>query len=157
MLYSQFCIGDDYYVIAINQITAIVPFVNLKKIPSLPDYAVGLLGFHGNSVPVIDLCRLFKDRPCDRKLSSRIILVKIMIGQECERTIGLLVERATETYSADDSEFINPGMYNPDLPFVGPIINDDIGVITKILPQRIFERIDEKLFFPGDMTAVENE
>jgi chemotaxis-related protein WspB len=157
VLYSQFFIGDDHYVIAINQIAAIVPFVNLKTVPSLPDYAAGLLGFHGNSVPVIDLCRLFNNRPCDRKLSSRIILVKIRIKPECERMIGLLVERATETYSADDDEFVDPGMCNPDLPFVGPIINDDIGVITKILPQRIFEKIDENLFFPGDMTAVENQ
>ena len=157
MLYSRFCIGDDHYVIAINQIAAIVPFVNLKTIPSLPSYAVGMLGYHGESIPVIDLCRLFKDRPCDRKLSSRIILVNIVIGQKRERTIGLLVERATETYSADDNEFIEPSMCNPDLPFVGPIINDDIGVITKLLPQKIFEKIDEKLFFPGDMAAVENE
>lgn len=149
MIYSKFIIGEDRYLIAINQIIVIAPYVNLKVIPSMPDYAAGLLNYHGLSVPVIDLCQLLISRPCVKRLSTRIIISTIRSKKvDSEITIGFLVESATDTLSMDDDEFVNPGMRNPELPFVGSVANDDEGIVTKITPQDIFGKIDESLFFP---------
>lgn len=153
MLYSKFHIGDDRYVVAISQITAIVPYVNLKSIPSLPEYAAGLLNYHGISVPVIDLCQLLLDRSCSRKLSSRIIVTTIKSNYGGVITVGFLVEHATETITADDEEFIDPRMRNPDIPFIGFVANFDDGMITRINPEDIFAKIDERLFFPENAGA----
>lgn len=148
MLYSQFFIGESRYIIAINQIVVVVPYVNLKAVPSLPDYAVGLLSYHGASVPVIDVCQLLISQPCARKLSTRIILTTLKIKSGADITIGLLVEGATETFTADEDEFIDPGISNPEMPFIGPVVHDSDGMLTKLIPQNIFERIDETLFLP---------
>jgi len=155
VLYSKFSIGDDRYVIAINQILVIVPYVSLKSIPSLPDYAAGLLNYHGDSIPVIDICQLLVGRPCPRKLSSRIIVTTIKSNYDGEITIGFLVEHATETITVDDDEFIDPRMSNPDMPFIGLVTNSEDGIITRIHPQNIFERLDERLFFPETLGAKE--
>jgi chemotaxis-related protein WspB len=154
VLYSLFSIGDDRYVIAINRIAVIAPSVNLKSMPYLPDYAAGLLNYRGILVPVIDLCQLFLSRPCVRMLSTRIIVttIKSTIG-EGDIEVGFLVENATETFSAEDDEFIEPGMRNPEIPFVGAVAHDDEGMVTKITPQDIFERIDEGLFFSEHVSA----
>lgn len=154
MLYSKFLIGDDRYLIAINQITVIIPYVNLKLVPSMPDYAAGLLNYHGLSIPVIDLCQLLDARPCKKILSTRIIVVNIQSRKGRGKVeVGLLVENATETFSANDDGFVEPGMKNPEMPFVGDVINDDEGMVTRIFPQDIFSKIDEDLFFPEDQKA----
>jgi len=154
MLYSKFFIGDDRYVIAINQITAITPYVYLKSIPSLPGYAAGLLNYRGLSIPVIDLCQLLIARSCVRMLSTRIIITTIKSNKgNGDITVGFLVENATETLSVDDDEFIEPGMSNPELPFIGLVVNDEEGVVTKISPQDIFGKLDEKLFFSENLSA----
>ncbi|MBL1275267.1 MAG: chemotaxis protein CheW [Ectothiorhodospiraceae bacterium] len=155
MLYSQFFIADTRYVISIDQITAIVPYVTLKVIPGLPDYAAGLLHYHGKSVPVIDLCQLFIGRPCGKKLSTRIILVTLLTQKDKRLTLGLLVERATETFSAEEGAFVDPGMHNPELPFIGPVTNDLTGIITMITPRNIFDKIDDALFTIETFTTEE--
>jgi chemotaxis-related protein WspB len=154
VLYSLFSIGDDRYAIAINEVAVIAPFVKLKSMPSLPEYAAGLMNYRGDLVPVIDLCQLLISRPCSRILSTRIIITTIKsVSGEGDVEIGFLVENATGTFSADDVEFIESGMKNPEMPFIGPIANDNEGMITKITPQDIFEKIDERLFFPESVSA----
>ena len=154
MLYSKFSIGEDRYVIEIKQITVVAPHVNLKTVPSMPDYAAGLFNYRGLSVPVIDLCQLLISRPCVRRLSTRIIVTKIKssLGND-EIVIGFLVENATDIFSADDDAFVDPGMKNPDMPFIGPVASDSEGMITKITPQDIFVKMDENLFFSDDPGA----
>ncbi|MDT8384638.1 MAG: chemotaxis protein CheW [Gammaproteobacteria bacterium] len=147
MLYSRFYIGKERYVIAISKITVIVPYVNLRTVPALPEYAAGTLNYHGASVPVIDLCQLLIARPCARKLSTRIILSTIKSNNGENITIGFLVESATETFSANESDFMPPGLHNPEMPFIGPVASDSEGVLTRIDPQDIFKRIDEGLLF----------
>ena len=66
-----------------------------------------------------------------------------------------MVENATETFFADDDDFFEPGMKNPEMPFVGLVLNDDDeGMMTKISPQEIFYKIDEDLFFPKKEEAA---
>lgn len=146
MLYSKFHIGDDCYVIEINKIIEIVPFVNLKSIPSLPDYAAGLLSYRGISVPVIDLCQLLISRSCKKRLSTRVIVTSIRNDGGEDITIGFLVEHATETTVVQVEEFIDPGMSDPEMPYVGMVANADEGMITKIIPQDIFAKLDKELF-----------
>ncbi len=155
MLYSLFFVDDNRYIIAINQISEVVPFVYLKTIPALPDYAAGLLDYHGESVPVIDLCHLLSNRPCNRKLSTRIILVAITVKDRGKRLLGFLVERATETFAVNSDKFVVPGLHNVDLSFIGPVVSDECGVITKIFPQNIFGTIDETLFYPNELSVTE--
>lgn len=154
MLYAKFNIGDDRYLIAINQIAAIIPYVYLKKIPLMPNYAAGLLDYHGLSIPVIDLSQFLIDRSCVRMLSTRIIIstIKSSRGGD-EITVGFLVENATETFSVDENEFVDPGMKNSELPFIGLVVSDDEGMITKISPQDIFGNLDESLFFTENVSA----
>lgn len=152
MLYLQFFADDNRYVIAIKQISEVVPFVNLKTIPSLPGYAAGLLDYHGESVPVIDMCYLLSDRPCSRKLSTRIILAYVVEKNNTNKLLGLLVEKATETCSVDNDGFVDPGMHNPDLPFIGSVLSDGSGVVTRVSPQDVFNIIDKTLFYPDELS-----
>ena len=154
MLYLKFFIGDERYVIAINQITAITPYVYLNSIPLMPDYVAGLLNYQDRTIPVIDLCQLLISRSCVRMLSTRIIVTTINSSKgNSDIAIGFLVENATETFSVDEGEFVQPGMSNPDAPFIGRVVNDDEGMITRISPQDVFEKLDVELFYPQNISS----
>lgn len=146
VLYSQFFIERDRYVISARNIVEIVPRVDLKSAPLLPDYVAGLINYHGDAVPVIDLCRLFLNRPCRKKLSTRIMIV----GQkECLNDrilLGFMVEKATEMIRLENEEFKRSSMSNPDALVDGPVVEYKGALITKISVIDVFERLDKRFF-----------
>jgi len=153
VLYAQFFIDEDRYVISAADIVEIVPIVPLKKVPMLPDYAVGLMNYHGNQVPVIELCQLFLNRPCRKKLSTRIILVTRGGNTEKPMTFGFMVEKATEMLTIDEHLYKPPVMKNPDAPTNGPIAEYQGELVTKILIEDVFDKLDKQFFQKTEMLS----
>lgn len=146
-LYVQLFLDDFRYIISTADIIEITPWVKLTKVPKVPEYIAGLCSYRGMSVPVVDLCGLFIGRSSDRKLSTRIIFLNISSADGKSKVIGILVEKATEVVRVNEDDFMNPGIYGSDMPFVGPVLSDDDGLITKIMPKDIFQKIDNQLLF----------
>lgn len=147
MLYVQIFLDDHRYILPASNVVEIVPGVSLTPQQKLPEYISGLCNYRGISVPVIDVCELFLERPCSKKLSTRIILVKASRHDEKNKLIGLMVERATETLKIDDESFVDSGIHNVDMPFTGPVIVDGQGIVTRIMTDEIFDQIDDHLLF----------
>ena len=148
MLYLQFYLDEYQYVLSTRDVVEIVPEIALTPMPKVPGYIKGICNYHGQSVPVIDVCSLFLERPCRRQLSSRIIFIEVNISEGERRIIGLLVEKATETIKADKSSFMSSGIYGPDIPCLGPVMASEKGLVTLMSPQKIFEHVDRDILFP---------
>jgi len=147
VLFIQLYLDDYRYVLSTSNIIEITPGVRLTPLPGLPAYIAGLCSYRGVSVPVIDLCHLFLNRSSSKKLSTRIIFVKSSTSGRQGKIIGLLVEKATETVKVDEESFIRSGISNEDMPFIGPVITDGKGVVTRILTEEIFSLVDGDLLF----------
>jgi len=140
MLFLQFTIEKNRYLVDVKDIVEIVPFANLKQIPKAPPYVAGLLNYRGNTIPVVDICYLMNDKLCELKLSSRIAVVnyKNDIGEQI--CIGLLMEHLTETVRFDESSFSDSGVNLKDNPYLGKVIIDNNCIvhwvdIKKIIPE----------------------
>jgi chemotaxis-related protein WspB len=120
-----------------HRIIEIVPAVPVQPLALAPACVTGILDHHGTLVPVIDLGRLLYDRPCERLLGSRIVIV--LIGQEDParrpRRIGLLAE-ACALRTRDDAA-LQTGLHLPSAPFLGPLVHDDTATIQMLDPERI--------------------
>ena len=147
MLYLQLYLDEYRYILSTSNVVEIVPGVKLTPIPKVPSYISGICNYRGSSVPVIDLCELFLNRPSKKKLSSRIVFVNVSRSENRKKIVGFLVEKATETIKLDEDSFVSSGVYNKDLPFTGPVVSDKQGLITRILPEEIFNEIDSDLLF----------
>ncbi|MFN2126827.1 MAG: chemotaxis protein CheW [Anaerolineales bacterium] len=147
MLYLQLFLDDYRYIISTEHVAEITPWVKLTKVPKTPEYIVGLCSYRGLSVPVIDICELFLGRPCKRKLSTRIIFLESNYGSDNGKIIGILAEKATEIIRINENSFMSPGIYGSDIPFIGPVVADEDGLITKLMPKEIFSKIDKELLF----------
>jgi len=146
MLCAQFFVNKDRYVVSAKDIVEIVPVVPLKKVPMLPDYAAGLMNYHGCQVPVIDLCHLLLSRACQKKLSTRIILMSRSGSSGKSMMLGCMVEKATEMITINEGLYNPPAMRNPDAPTNGPIIEYHGELVTKISIEDVFDKLD-KVFF----------
>lgn len=148
MLFVQFYLDEYRYVLSTKDVIEVIPGIRLTPVPKVPAYISGLCNYRGQSVPVIDLCELFLDRASNRKLSTRIVFIEA--GKKDKgpaKVIGLMVEKATETIKIDEDLFMDAGVYNADAPFIGPVVANDAGLVTRILPDEIFLLIDGKLLF----------
>lgn len=147
MLFVQIYLDDHRYVLSTSNVIEIVPGVRLTPMPGIPSYIPGLCSYRRLSVPVIDLCELFLNRSASKKLSTRIIFVNSSRKGKGNKIIGLLVEKATETLKLDEETFVHSGVKNNNMPFIGPVVSDDSGLITRILTEEIFDMVDGELLF----------
>jgi chemotaxis-related protein WspB len=103
MLFLHFQIGDGNFALAIDRIVEVLPLVELNKERDAPDWIVGSFDYRGRFVPVADLCALELGRPARRRLSTRIIMVRL--GSDEDALIGLVAENAIETLRREPSDF----------------------------------------------------
>jgi chemotaxis-related protein WspB len=110
MLFLLFYLGDQRYALAAQEVVEIVPVVELKRLTQAPSYIAGLCNYRGAPVPVIDLCRVVEKRSASRYMSTRVIMVRYKPGNDDERLLGLIAERATEMVTLDDKDFVDSGV-----------------------------------------------
>lgn len=144
MLFMQFTIGKDRYLLEARNIIEIVPYVNLKRIPKAPPYVAGLLNYRGDAIPVIDICYLMGDKPCELRLSSRIALVNHKNDAGESICIGLLMEHLTETVRFNEDDFSDSGVNLNDNSCLGKVIIDNDRIvqwvdIRKVIPEEVYE------------------
>jgi len=141
VLLVLFKLENDRYALDAGQVVEVLPFVSLKKVPQALPEVGGVLNYHGDLVPVIDLCKLVLGKPASPRLSTRIILMKYRIKDK-DRVLGLIAEQATGTIHRELGDFVSSGIAVDETPYLGPVINDSLGLIqvidiAKLLPARV--------------------
>ncbi len=147
MLYLQFIIDNERYVMATSAITEVAPLIPLRKLPDVPDYVSGLMNYRGKSVPVIDASQLLAGYDTALRLSSRIVIVKVCPSNGEPLQVGLLLEKATETLKIPDEDFVESGIDNPQASYLGKVVLDGKGVLQQISPDNILSKMNIELLF----------
>jgi len=86
-----FIIGDEEYAIPILNIVEIIKPIDFTRVPSVPDYVLGVFNIRGSVVPLIDLRRKFNLTPINNTGDTRYIVMK---GEH--NTTGFVIDRLTE-------------------------------------------------------------
>jgi chemotaxis signal transduction protein len=89
MLMLLFQIGDERWAIAASEVKAVVPLVDLQ--PHSQPMIAGLLNYHGEILPAVDVSALIARKAAPQMLSTRAVIV------ENGQRMALVVERAGET------------------------------------------------------------
>jgi len=153
MLFLQFYMDDARYVLPARDVIEVIPLVKLQPLPQVPPHIAGLLCYRGRSVPVIDLCQLMLGRPCNQRLSTRIIVVNARRNNSA-LTIGLVVEKATEARKFEASEFFASGIENPAAPYQHGVAKDGEGLIQRITTDSIISGPEFDLLFSAEDEAL---
>jgi len=113
MLLLCFSLDDERFAIPASVVREVVPRVHMKHIPRAPSWVAGVMCYHGQMVPVIDLCMLHLERPVRPFMSTRIIMVQFAAVDRSEHVLGLLAEQVTETLHRQPEDFQPTGVDTP--------------------------------------------
>ncbi|WP_352846849.1 chemotaxis protein CheW [Mesorhizobium sp. M0767] len=147
MLFLGFCIGSDRYVLDMEQVEEILPYIGVRRLPGAPNGVVGLINCRGLPVPMIDLSLLALGRPSALVLSTRIVLIRYPTKDGENHLLALVAERATDMLERDPSDFAPSGMEAGTPPYLGPVASDDRGLVQWVRAEALLsDDIRETLF-----------
>ncbi|WP_037940476.1 chemotaxis protein CheW [Sulfurospirillum arcachonense] len=86
-----FVVGEEEYAIPILNIVEIIKPIEFTRVPSVPEYVLGVFNIRGSVIPLIDLRRRFNLPPVNNTGDTRYIVMK---GEG--NTAGFVIDRLTE-------------------------------------------------------------
>ncbi|MCD5993768.1 purine-binding chemotaxis protein CheW [Pseudomonas sp. CDFA 602] len=159
-LFLLFCIGEDRYALEATEIAEILPRVKLKAIARAPHWVAGIFAHRGEIVPVIDISALNSGQPARARTSTRMVLVHYRHDDaHPAQLLGLILEQATETLRCAASEFKEYGLENRLAPYLGPVREDELGLLQWIHVQELLSEPVRELLYPVqplDLASLED-
>ena len=155
MMFLLFQLGEDRFALEARRVIEVLPLVELRRIPGAPHGLAGMLDYHGEPVPVIDLKLLSYGQPAAERFSTRIIILRHSDEQGREHPLGLIAEHATQIIRRDPREFVEPGLKPGGADYLGPVLMDDAGMIHWVREKRLLPApLRDALFLePAPATA----
>lgn len=86
-----FVIGEEEYAVPILNIREIIKPIEFTRVPSVPDYVLGVFNIRGSVIPLIDLRKKFNLPSINNTSDTRYIVVK-----GASTTAGFVIDRLTE-------------------------------------------------------------
>ncbi|OEZ57517.1 chemotaxis protein CheW [Duganella sp. HH105] len=125
-----FHIGADRYGLRLRDVVRVLPLLELKHLPLAPDAVAGLMDFHGQSVPVIDLCRISGLPSGVDHFDTRIIVVDYHAQEGTEHLLGLRAERVLGVQEVAEAQLADSGV--TAAPFLGQVASDAGGMLQLV-------------------------
>jgi len=149
-LFLVFRIGSERYALQAIEVAEVLPRLPLKPIPRAPEWVAGVFAYRGAVVPVICLSALTFGQPAQARTSPRLVLVNYCPDEFAEaQLLGLILEQATDTLRCNPADFQPYGLDNRQAPYLGPVREDDQGLLQWV---RVADLLDDQvraLLFPA--------
>ena len=150
-LFLLFRIANERFALKATEVLEVLPRLPLKPIARAPAWVAGVFAYRGVVVPVIDLSALAFGHPAQARTSTRWVLVNYRPGQ----VLGLVLEQATDTLRCNPADFQPYGLDNPAARYLGPVRQDEEGLVQWI---RVADLLDDDvrgLLFPAQATGLD--
>lgn len=86
-----FIVGEEEFAIPILYIKEIIKPIEFTRVPSVPDYVLGVFNLRGSVIPLIDLRIKFNLHPSKMTSNTRYIVMS-----DGENIAGFVIDRLTE-------------------------------------------------------------
>ncbi len=98
-----FIVGEEEFAVPILNIVEIIKPIDYTRVPSVPDYVLGVFNIRGNVIPLIDLRRKFNLPPINNTPDTRYIVMK---GEN--NIAGFVIDRLTEAIRINQNRIDPP-------------------------------------------------
>lgn len=151
-LFLVFHIGNERYALKATEVAEVLPRLPLKPIAHAPAWVSGIFAHRGAMVPVIDLSALTFGTPAQARTSTRLVLVTYQPDARAPaRWLGLVLEQATDTLRCDPAEFKPYGLDNSQARYLGPVREDERGLMQWIgVAELLTADVQALLFAAGE-------
>ena len=155
-LFLLFRIGAERYALEATAVAEVLPRLVLKPIAHAPHWVAGVFAHRGAVVPVIDLSALTFGHAAQSRTSTRLVLVHYRAHAErAPQWLGLILEQATDTLRCAPAEFKHYGLDNRQAPYLGPVREDELGLLQWIRVEDLLSDAVRELLFPETPLSLE--
>ncbi|MFW0755662.1 chemotaxis protein CheW [Pseudomonas sp. H11T01] len=149
-LFLLFRIGNERYALQAIEVAEVLPRLPLKPIAKAPFWVAGVFAYRGAVVPVIDLSALTFGQPAQVRTSTRLVLVHYQPQASGPgQLLGLILEQATDTLRCNPADFQPYGLDNRQAPYLGPVREDQQGLLQWIRVADLLNAEVRALLFPS--------
>ncbi len=104
--YITFKLGNELFAINVEQVREVLEVSPITKVPTAPDYMLGVVNVRGKAIPVVDLRLRFGLPQVQQTLSTRVIVMELSIEGEVT-VLGGMADSVHEVIELDPAS-INP-------------------------------------------------
>lgn len=147
-----FHIGADRYGMRLCDVRRVLPLAQLKQLPLAPAYVAGVLDFHGQPVPVIDLSLLAGVAPGRDHFDTRILLIDYRAPDGASHPLGLLAERVLGVSDIATAALADSGVRGA--PFLGQVAGGADGMVQLVEPDQLLSAEVRAILFQPEAGAA---
>ncbi|PFA63919.1 chemotaxis protein CheW [Bacillus sp. AFS015802] len=130
--------GKEEYALPIENIVSIEKVEEVRPIPHLPSFVLGLVKVRGELLPVLDLSDILYNTSVESVTGMFLLVVRTETMH-----VGLVVKEAKEILEVADESFTNVGLLAySKTNYFSSIINLEDAMITQIDPDVLVESLD---------------
>lgn len=153
MLLLAFRVETARYALDARQVIEVVPFARPHPSAPAPRGIAGIVNYHGDPLPLVDLTYLLTGRRAAARLSTRIAVVRYPVDTRRTCPVGLVLEHATGTIVRSAADFGPSGIAGTATPYLGPVATEPDGMLQLIeLPGLLPAPVRDILFGVSDTT-----
>lgn len=97
-----FCIENQKFAINLQKVDCVIRAQAITKIADMPYFIEGVLDFHGEVIPVVNLRKKFSYQNVDLKIDDRFIIINSSL-----KKLALIVDEVEEVLSPNINDIIS--------------------------------------------------
>lgn len=134
--YLTFLINGEEYGVDILTVREVRGWSEVRAIPNMPAYLLGVLELRGEYIPIVDLRQRFQMSPAILSGTTVVVILK----NEAEQSLGIIVDGVSEVYP------LSPEQIKPAPAFGEPARQGFISGIVSVNQQHVVLLAIERLF-----------
>ena len=147
-LYLLFRLKAERFALDVHEVIEVLHHRPLKPIAQAPAWVAGVFAHRGVLIPVIDLAQLTFATPSLQRTSTRLVRVHYRPDDGRDLQLGLILEQASETLRCHADDFQPYGLDNPEAAYLGPVRQDERGLVQRIQIADLLPEAVRQLLFP---------
>lgn len=158
MVYLQFYVKTDRYIIDTRHIISVIPLIRIHKAAGFAGcasrYLRGYISYQDQTIPVVDLNKLLSGEESKPYLSTRIVLTSYQLDNSHHQLVGFMVEKATEVIKLNEENFssnvVDSVAQVGSEPYLGPHAKNSDGLmqqlnIYKLIELKVLDCLQERV------------
>ena len=119
-----FSLDDRRFAVPLSAVVRTERMVALTPLPKAPDIVTGIINFHGQVIPVVDIRSRFNMTPRPSELSDQLLIL-----QTGERTIAFTVGFVEGVIDAFQDQCADAGSVLPIMEYVKGVVKLEDGMV----------------------------
>jgi purine-binding chemotaxis protein CheW len=119
-----FSLDEPQYALYLNAVERVVMAVEITPLPKAPDIVLGILNFHGEIVPVIDIRKRFHLPFQELNIDDQFI-----IARSSKRLVVLIVDSVIGVYDIENHQFVDAKVKFPYTNYISGIAKIENNIV----------------------------